>query len=302
MSTRFRPLLASECDIKALRLPVLASPKLDGIRCVIRRDEHGNAWALSRSLKPIRNTWIQGLLRKLPVGLDGELIAGNTFQACMSHIMTEVGWGFNWEYRIFDYIGENDDYRFEPFHQRLARLKDLELPGFCERLVHFEMNSKEEILEKVAYYGSLAYPNEGLMTRDPNGEYKFGRSTPRQQLLCKFKLFDDSEARIIGFEEKLTNTNEQEWDKLGYQKRNHSKAGMVPAGTLGSFILRDIHTDVEFNCGSGLDDETRQQVWDNRDAFLGQLVKYKWQIAGSKDKPRIPIFLGFRAVEDLDAK
>ena len=47
-----------------------ASPKLDGIRCMIQ-----DGIALSRSLKPIRNEHVQYILgREIFNGLDGELI------------------------------------------------------------------------------------------------------------------------------------------------------------------------------------------------------------------------------------
>ena len=50
-----------------------ASPKLDGIRCMIQ-----DGVALSRSLKPIRNEFIQSILSN-PMfdGLDGEIISGD---------------------------------------------------------------------------------------------------------------------------------------------------------------------------------------------------------------------------------
>jgi DNA ligase 1 len=47
----FKPMLAVDCgDVNALRFPLFASPKLDGVRAVVM-----NGGLMSRSLKPIPN-------------------------------------------------------------------------------------------------------------------------------------------------------------------------------------------------------------------------------------------------------
>jgi hypothetical protein len=71
---------------------VLASPKIDGIRAII-----GNGAALSRSLKPIRNLFVQSVLGRAEFqGLDGELVVGdpndpNCMQNTTSGVMREAG-------------------------------------------------------------------------------------------------------------------------------------------------------------------------------------------------------------------
>ena len=69
----FKPMLAGKApdDLRNLTYPVLASPKLDGIRCIIR-----GGMATARSLKVIPNTWAREQLRGIPDGIDGELIGG----------------------------------------------------------------------------------------------------------------------------------------------------------------------------------------------------------------------------------
>ena len=58
----FKPMLAATvADRSKLRFPYLASPKLDGIRCLVLNGE-----VLSRSFKPIRNRFIQVQLKRLP--------------------------------------------------------------------------------------------------------------------------------------------------------------------------------------------------------------------------------------------
>ena len=69
----FKPMLAAPVtDIELLNYPVLASPKLDGIRCVVI-----DGVAYSRSLKPIPNEEIQKFFSSGKYdGFDGELICG----------------------------------------------------------------------------------------------------------------------------------------------------------------------------------------------------------------------------------
>ena len=51
------------------------------------------------------------------------------------------------------------------------------------------------------------------MLRDPSSLYKQGRHTLKSQALMKLKKFYDDEAKVIGFEEKMHNNNEQEKDE-----------------------------------------------------------------------------------------
>jgi len=154
-----------------------------------------------------------------------------------------------------------------------------------------ELNSYEEKCLSDGY--------EGVMIRKPDGKYKCGRSTEREGILLKIKRFKDAEAEVIGFKEKLHNVNEQEKNEFGLAKRSSKKAGMVPAGTLGTLLVRDLKTNIEFGIGSGMDDEIRQKIWDNRDDYINKFVKYKYQNVGIKEAPRFPVFLGFRHTNDM---
>ena len=75
MST-LKPMLAHTIkDTSKIAYPVMVSVKMDGIRCLIK-----NGVALSRTFKPIRNDYIQSVIRKREnYCLDGELIVGDVF-------------------------------------------------------------------------------------------------------------------------------------------------------------------------------------------------------------------------------
>ncbi len=72
-----KPMLAGECeDINTLVFPLLATPKLDGIRCLMI-----NGKAVSRTFKPIPNDHIRRTIENMGIdGLDGEImIEGRAF-------------------------------------------------------------------------------------------------------------------------------------------------------------------------------------------------------------------------------
>jgi DNA ligase-1 len=282
--TKFQPMLASPVDLAGVVYPVLCSPKYDGIRCIIK-----DGVALSRTLKPIPNSYIQKMLSSCPTNLDGELIIKNkTFNQIQSAVMNGAGEP-DFTYVVFDVIND-----FE-YSERVEDLLTLELPACCETVIPLLVENEEELL---AYETTcLAENYEGIMIRSPDGPYKFGRSTPKQGYLSKLKRFQDSEAVIIGFEELQHNMNEATVDARGHTKRSHKKAGMVDAGTLGAFVVRD--GTMEFKVATGLTAEERQEYWDSREQMIGKLVKYKCQPSGAKDLPRFPTFLGIRHPDDL---
>ena len=290
-----RPMLAgTPKDLSKIKFPVLASPKLDGFRCVKVIGK-----ALSRSFKPIANTFVREYIEcNFPENIDGELMLADskaTFNDISSAFRKHDGKP-DFIFFAFDFITE------APFHERVELLNEVVAKAADPRLIALpqslvytldELLKFEELCLKTGY--------EGVMVRSINGPYKEGRSTEKEGYLLKLKRFEDSEAEIIGFEEQLHNENEKVVNELGKSSRSSHKENMVPAGTLGKFLVRDIHTGVEFKVGTGdgLTQHIRQDVWDNREAFLGTLVKYKFQPVGTKEKPRIPIWLGFRAKEDL---
>lgn len=295
-----RPMLAGTCkDISKIIYPVLVSPKLDGIRAIVQ----GQGRVMSRTLKDIPNRFIRETLQELTadlanVELDGELIVGSNFQTCTSGIMSGDGEP-DFCYHVFDVVHQ---LTVVPFKDRLDLANQLVNRLGTSRIVmvpHRVVKTEEELLAAEAEY--LAEGYEGLMVRDPAGPYKHGRSTEKQGWLLKVKRFVDSEAEILGFEEMMHNANDATKDELGHTKRSSHKANKLPMGTLGRFLVRDVYSGVEFAVGTGvgLTQALRQEIWDDRDQYLGRIVKYKSQPHGVKDAPRLPIWLGFRDSSDM---
>ena len=295
--TDFKPMLAATVkDREALRFPLLASPKLDGVRAIVR-----DGVVLSRNLKPIPNDHVQRTFSKLE-GLDGELILGppnakDVFLRTVSAVKRTEGrpevafWAFD---RVpFD----GADWRF---HQRLEQvertLKKVRLStDLAAKVPHYQIGGAVELqhLED----GWLAFGYEGVILRDPSGLYKHGRSTLKEHGLLKLKQFEDAEAKIIGFEELMHNANEATTNELGAKSRSSHKAGLVGRGTLGALMVVGVngtYKGVEFKIGTGFDAAARDEIWGNRAKWFHQVIKYKYFAKGAKDAPRFPVYLGPR--------
>lgn len=284
-----KPMLAVNADITKLNFPLLATPKLDGLRCLKL-----NGKALSRKFKDIPNHHVRKLIETLPDGLDGELICeGKTFNETQSLIMTEEGTP-DFTYYVFDYV--KTDLK-TPYYQRMFDLTNLDLPEFCYKLIPEPITSMKELERYEEYCVNGGY--EGVMVRSPNSPYKCGRSTVKEGYLLKIKRFEDAEAIVLGFEEKMHNNNEAKTDELGHTKRSSHKENLIPADTLGALLVKDVLTGIEFSIGSGFDDVLKKEIWYNRDRYLNKIVTYKYQPSGMKDKPRFPVFKGFRDERDL---
>lgn len=308
-----QPMLAAKVeDVGQLRFPLIATPKLDGIRCVV---QGGRAY--TRKLKLVPNDSVRARLEQLIADgwpshvFDGELMLADrraTFQDVSSAIMSHDGEP-DFVFHVFDVVGP-DDGLSEPYESRLDALdafaEDDELPGFFQVVPH-ELVYDLAGLER--YEGLvLAEGFEGVCLRRPDGPYKLGRSTLKAQDLLKLKRFVDAEAVIIGFDEQEANTNARTTDETGHAKRSQAKAGKVGKGTLGAFIVEAVEAlltgpdedPLRFRIGTGvgLTAALRQEIWDHRVDYVGRLVKYRYQAQGTKDAPRIPSFIGFRDPKD----
>jgi DNA ligase-1 len=283
-----KPMLAAKADLTKLKFPLLASPKLDGIRAIVKDGK-----LLSRTLKPIRNMFCQKLFSHLE-GFDGELIVGlptakDVFQKSTSGVMSKDGTP-DVKYYVFDNWNREGGYLLNA-----TSILDNPFVVFVESKT---VNSLEEL--ELVYEEFLEQGYEGVMLRDPEAPYKFGRSTVKSQNLLKHKPFEDSEFKVVGFTQKMHNANEATTNELGNTERSSCKDGLVPTGVLGALVLE--YGEDFFECGTGFTDEQRKEIYENQDKYLGKLAKIQHQVIGQKNKPRFPSFinfLGFRDEEDL---
>jgi len=283
-------------DTKTLQYPVMAFPKLDGIRCLIV-----DGVPKTRTLKDIPNKFIRSVLTSLGIdGFDGELIIGSptsetvyrdTNSVVMSHDKIE-----HFTYYAFDLW--NSPGVFVERQVSLA-LKMTGLPANIVWLKGYRIDNEDQLLNMEQEFLEEGY--EGLIIRCMMGKYKQGRTTLKENNTFKLKRFIVSEATIVGMIEEMENTNEKKTNELGKGQRSTEQAGMVGKSTMGALIVRDVVSGVEFQIGSGFTKDERQWFW-NHEAHCvlsSAIVKYKSFAIGVKDKPRHPIYLGLRDASDM---
>jgi len=302
-----KPMLAVACgDRSKLTFPLIASPKLDGVRCIITE-----AGALARSLKPIPNVQAQELLGRsgLPIGLDGELIAGDptakdAYRKTVSMVMSDDKPVDGLVFHVFDIQEER------PWEERQAHVIGwFDASEYVSLVPQVTVWSLAELEALEAEWVNAGY--EGVILRRPGSPYKHGRSTVKEGYLLKLKRFVDSEAEVIGVTELMHNGNAAKKNELGRTARSHKKEGLTGAGVMGTLVVRDVKTGVEFEIGTGFTAEERASIWKAHTSYIkgevfgaiyrpeGQLCKYKHFPSGAKDKPRHPVFLGWRDKRDL---
>lgn len=289
----FRPMKGATLDrITDVRLPCLASIKLDGIRGTWHGVE-----MLSSRLETLPNRAFRKLMAdiNLPAGRDGEIIwgepnASDVYRRTYSALMTQHASADGLRFFIFDDFSEPG--LIYPY--RYQKLEDI-FPHVI-KLDQIVIDSYDQL--QAMYDKALADGFEGLVLRGGHGEYKYGRSTLKQQWMLKLKPTTDAEAPVIGFEELMHNDNDLVLNNLGLAKRSSHQANKTPGNTLGALIVDWHGQPLRIGTFKGWSKSDLKKIWDNRDQYLGRLAKFKYFPIGIKDLPRQPRFIGWRAKMD----
>ena len=291
----FKPLLAAPADVFTCPFPAGVTPKLDGLRVVIIDGQ-----PKTRSLKRVKNKNILETLRGIPHMFDGEIIANtNTFQDSTTAVM-KVDAETPWTYYVFDLV--LPDQPNAPYTTRINKLREIfeteALPPQLKLLEPTYVHERTHLEELVQMHLARGY--EGTIVREPSSPNKCGRRTLREGYLLKIKTFEDDEAKIVGFEELMSNQNEATINALGLTERSSHKENKVPANMLGAFVVEALKDPTKiFKVGSGFTHAQRVEIWNNRELYLGKILKYKHFPQGVKSLPRHPIYLGIRDPDDM---
>ena len=297
-----RPMKGAQLeDLELLRYPLYASPKIDGFRCVLADQP------LTSRLSPFPNEYFRNEMSKLlsDAMLDSEVVVGRrrgpgVLQRTSSGLTGRAG---NPSFRlwVFDRPGLGSGYGWlERYDIAADIVRKLDHPRI--NLLKHKLITNPEQMQKYIER-QLARGFEGVMTRDPNGPYKEGKSTLREQYLLKIKPFTDFEARITGWYEEMENTNEAKRETTGKLRRSSSKVGKVGKGTLGGFEGTELGTGKPVRVGGGFSAEQRRRFWLIKDELVasGAIMKCRKQLVGEKDAPRHPTFDSLRPEWDITA-
>jgi DNA ligase-1 len=275
IETYFSPMLANKWeDYKAkVKFPIYSQPKLDGIRCIIRKD---GMWSrngkriiaaphIFESLKP--------LFEATPdLIFDGELYSdkfANDFDSLCSIVKKTKPTpedlalsAAQMEYHIYDLPSCKQN-----FKQRSDTLLEMELPKCCVKVPTHYIPNEEELMDAYNEYVELGY--EGQMLRlDLPYENK------RSKSLLKHKSFIDEEYTILGVEEGIGN-----------------KTGMV-----GSFIFES-KSGKRFNCSPKFNWERCTEMWEQRETLIGKQATVKYFNLTPQGVPRFPYCIAIRDYE-----
>jgi len=277
----------------------LISKKIDGIRAGCF-----NGLPISNSGKVHRNLYIQLMFKKLEhfnLDFDGELVNDlpdkNSFSDWTQGLMRIKEEIPHLKYYIFDIV--DDSLNCKERYEKLMEIED-ELPSWCELLEKIPIRTYEEAQDYVSEWLEMGF--EGGIINNPDSKYKRGRATKTKCESLKMKNIDDAECEIIGFNVYYQNNNAHQINELGYATRSESKVGKIAKDMLGSLEVVGINNgfeEIQFKIGSGFTDNLRKEIWKNKDKYIGKIVKYKYMKTGILDKPRHPVFLGFRDIVDL---
>lgn len=292
----FKP-VKENADFATLRdYPYYCTPKIDGILCM-----KIDGKAVSASLKPIRNIWIRRWIESnCPDGFIGELTPRKkpyTFQDVTSMVMSEFNKAdFVWN--VFDWVR----YETEEYGHRILELVRCGMqfaPNKINFIIPETINNAKEAKQFLAKCLKEGY--EGIILRSPDSVWKNGYATPAEDTFWRYKPFIDGEAEIIDFYEQQENCNIATKNERGLTTRSSRQYCKFGKNTLGGFVVRDCNSSECFKIGTGkgLTNNLRDTIWHNCKAYIGKIIKYKKQLAGEKNKPRTPIFLGFRDKDDL---
>jgi len=292
-----KPMLAVSVALEQVVFPVMASPKLDGIRCI--GTDNGPR---SRTLKPIPNKYVRRMLSQaLYSGLDGELIVGpwtanDAMQRTTSGVMSVEGEPqFQWA--VFDMWDRPNQPFVDRYHDLLERVQQ-DAWKWLYPVQQDWIDTPEELVYLEEGYLDMGY--EGVILRYPNSKYKYGRSTVKEQYLMKRKPLADAEGIVIGYSFLEHNDNEATKDAVGKTVRSNQQANQIVdydrVGSIEVVVATGPFKGAHVSIGTGFTDEMRQHLVRvaEKNLLIESVVTFTYQASGSKDAPRFPSFKGFR--------
>ena len=262
--------------------------KIDGSRIIAMKEEGKVSFWTRQGQKYEGLVDLEAALLKSPednIVLDGEIVAidtakEDTYKNTMKLSRTKELEKHGLKMLVFDYMPianfkvQKCPMSYETRRAALSFMFESAIKYEYFELLPLLYVGKDTAMITKILDEQVANGEEGIMINILDAPYEFKRSNN----LLKCKKFQDTELKVIGFEE---GTN-----KL--------------AGTLGAFVCK--YKDNEVRVGSGLSDEDRAYFWANRDKFLGKFITVKYFETSVDSKTgleslRFPIYMRVR--EDL---
>ena len=106
------------------------------------------------------------------------------------------------------------------------------------------------------------------------------------------------DAEIVGIKQatEVDPDAEKTINELGYSKTSRKKDDRVLIDKAGAFMVswegKDLLVSLKMT------DAKKEEVWVNRDKYIGKWIEFEGMTVGAKNVPRFPVFKRFR--EDKD--
>lgn len=284
----FKPLKAPNqiVDIKDMKFPLIASFKLDGIRCIFKDGE-----MLTCSLKYFSNIQIinrfnhfSKLSKERNLILDGELRAKSlTFNELSGLIRSDdAAIPEDLIFYCFDVV-QNENFGKDFIIRVLDTGVASQFP-YGERIEQVLIDDPKDIPEMLKR--ALDDKCDGLILRNPKGYYKCGRCTVKQAIIYKLKPFRTFDAKIIGIIQatKVREGAEKKINELGRSVTSKKKDDRILIEKAAAFLV--MYEGKKLKVTIAMTDEEKEDIWKNQMNFIGKYVEYKGMLVGAKDLPR----------------
>lgn len=270
--------------LEKLEYPVIAEPKLDGVRCVCIIDSDGvpSFWSRDEKLfvnfeeleHQIRNLTQMSSLKDM--FFDGEIMAtSGNFDDTISRSRSHRGKNTHipYVYNIFDVGFFNPTKPVMPLRERkelLSHWFGIGL-GLIKIVPRAYCNDATELLEyhkkncRNGYEGTMVKPMDSLYYHGRNKDWK------------KIKPFLSADLKIVSMSE-------------GKGKASNMMGRMVVEGVIEDNDNQLVRCEV----GTGFTDELRKELWNNQDKYIGKVVEIQYQEVTKDNSLRFPSFKRFR--------
>lgn len=313
----FKPMLATDWYEDKVKFPCIVQAKIDGCHSINR---HGKL--LGRSLKAHDNLWVtEDFSYPEFHGFCGEMYAtelgDNHPDLCRitSGHLRRIKGEPKITWLLFDYVTEETKdlgyvermNKLEYYLDSIRHLYNDEIKVIQSTIV----NSMQELLALEEEYLNEGY--EGIIIREPNAPYKYGRCGKTFMGVWRVKRFIDAEFLIEEIEEGNKNNNEAITNELGRTERSSHQENMQPNGLVGALLgtLLDDVLDPQTKAviirkgekikvaPGSMDHAMRKYYFENQSEILNQIGKFKLFPKGTKQLPRFPQFTSIRNPNDL---
>lgn len=250
-------MLLKTFDPKKAKYPLLAAPKLDGVRGIVK---NGKMW--SRSGKEIKGMdhIVDYLTEKYPMtDFDGEImIPGKGFDST-SGLIRNTEPVPNAIYNIFD-----TQNKYQTMAERTADLSCLHECNFVKIIEKVLVEGELELTK--LHNNLLEQGYEGTVVYDPKSMYEDKRSYDWMRIVP----IKSEDCKVIGFEE--------------------GKGRL--AGTLGKIIVD--FKGKSCKVGTGFSDLQRNDIWFNQEKYINVIAECEYKELSKNGIMRQPRFKGFR--------